>query len=279
MKLYDFDGMFDEKLGEYVTGNADKHTESEWENIIPALYKKFGDTFIKSVGDTPNGFYAKMTDAELVTALKTHLKKGVPVSEYLCNAIEKRNAPELLLPLLHGSGSEAEYAVNLLGAADEAIPEYMRIIASDAASPDLKDSCTDFVKEKADLAVKQAVENYKNGVEREYMLEIMSRSVIRSDEVFEILLNEFRTDPDNVPMHASYLAAYGDERALEYLLGKIDEDGISFVEYRELKFAIEALGGEYNKERDFSSDPYFSLIKSHSGNTADLFGAFGEKKN
>lgn len=78
MKLYDFDGMFDEKLGEYVKNNADKYRESEWENIIPALYKKFGDTFIKSVGDTPNGFYAKMSDEELVTALKTHLKSKCP---------------------------------------------------------------------------------------------------------------------------------------------------------------------------------------------------------
>lgn len=279
MKLYDFDGMFDEKLGEYVKNNADKYRESEWENIIPALYKKFGDTFIKSVGDTPNGFYAKMSDEELVTALKTHLKKQVPVSEYLCNAIEKRNTVQLLLPLLRGSESEAEYAVNLIGADNAAIPEYMRIIVSKDASRDLKDACVDLVKEKADLAVKQAVEYYKNGVEREYMLEIMSRSVIRSDEVFQILLNEFRTDPDSVPMHASYLAAYGDERALQYLLDKIDEEGISFVEFRELKFAIEALGGEYTKVRDFSSDPYFELIKSRSEATADVFGMFGDEKN
>ena len=61
-------------------------------------------------------------------------------------------------------------------------------------------------------------------------------------------------------MHASYLAAYGDERALPYLLDKIDEEGITFVEYQELKFAIEALGGEYSKERDFSNDPYFKII-------------------
>lgn len=279
MKLYDFDGMFDEKLGEYVKNNADKYRESEWENIIPALYKKFGDTFIKSVGDTPNGFYAKMSDEELVTALKTHLKKQVPVSEYLCNAIEKRNTVQLLLPLLRGSESEAEYAVNLIGADNAAIPEYMRIIVSKDASRDLKDACVDLVKEKADLATSQVVGYYKKGVEREYMLEIMSRSVIRSDEVFEILLNEFRTDPDNVPMHASYLAAYGDERAMQYLLDKIDEEGISFVEFRELKFAIEALGGEYTKVRDFSSDPYFELIKSRSEATADVFGMFGDEKN
>ena len=108
MKLYDFDGMFDKKLSDYILNDNGRHKESEWEDLIPKLYKQFGDTFIKSVGDTPNGFYAKMSDEELVTALKTHLKKQVPVSEYLCNAIEKRNTVQLLLPLLRGGESEAE---------------------------------------------------------------------------------------------------------------------------------------------------------------------------
>ena len=76
MKLYDFDGMFDKKISEFIEKNADKYSESDFEDLIPKLYKKFGDTFIKSVGDTPNGFYAKMTDGELVSALKTHLKQG-----------------------------------------------------------------------------------------------------------------------------------------------------------------------------------------------------------
>ena len=99
MKLYDFDGMFDEKLTEYIRKNKQKYSESEWEDIIPKLYKSFGDTFIKSVGDTPNGFYSKLSDEQLVSALSAHIKKGVPVSEFMASAIESRNAVNLLLPL------------------------------------------------------------------------------------------------------------------------------------------------------------------------------------
>lgn len=268
MKLYDFDGMFDKKLGEYISRNSGKHRESEWEDIIPKLYKQFGDTFIKSVGDTPNGFYAKMTDAELVKALRTHIKQGVPVSEFLCSAIEGRNAAELLLPLLDGSEDEREYAMNLIGADGCAISKYMSMLVDENSGEDLKNRCVDFIKEKADLVADEAVKYYESGTEREYMLEIMSRTTVRSDKIFGILLKEFRTDPDNIPMHASYLAAYGDGRALEFLLDKIDEEGITFIEYQELKFAIEALGGEYNKERDFSSDPYYNVIKN---TPVDLF--------
>ena len=178
MKLYDFDGMFDEKLAAYLKKNADKHKESEWEDIIPDLYKQFGDTFIKAVGDTPNGFYAKMSDGELVKALSTHLRQGVPVSEYLCNAIERRNAVELLLPLLDGSEEERDYAINLIGADERALDKYFEMLLDKDSPEDLKNRCVDYIKENADSVADRAVENYNRNCEREYMLEIDRKSVV-----------------------------------------------------------------------------------------------------
>ena len=277
MKLYDFDGMFDKKLSDYIAQNVGKYREEEWEDIIPKLYKQFGDVFIKSVGNTPNGFYAAMTDEELISALKTHLKQGVPVSEFLCSAIESRNAVPLLLPLLDGTEDEREYAVNLIGADDRAIKKYMQMIVLPDLDEDFKNTLADNIKQKADLVLEEAVENYEKGVEREFMLEIMSRSVVPSEKVFEILVKEFRSDPENVPLHASYLAAYGDSRALEYLLDKIDEEGISFIEYKELLLAIEALGGTYDKPRDFSSDPYYKILTDHNSSIPDIFGNLEDK--
>ena len=79
-------------------------------------------------------------------------------------------------------------------------------------------------------------------------------------------------------MRASYLAAYGDERALPVLLDKIDEEGITFIEYQELKYAIESLGGSYEKERDFSNDEYYQAVKAHSVNEIDIFGELPDDK-
>lgn len=269
MKIYDFDGMFDEKLSAFVAKNANKYKESEWENIIPEMYQRFGDTVIKSLGKTPRAFYADMSGDELIKCLKAHLKQEVSVPVFLCDEIEKRELSRELLPLLDGGESECEYAMSLLGADDKAIKKYLKLLVS-SEDGDFKDKCADLIKEKADLVTDEALAYYKNGTDREYMLEILSRSVIKRDEIFEILLKEFRTDPENIPMHASYLAAYADERALEYLYDKIDEEGISYIEFRELKYAIEALGGQYDKERDFSSDPYYKLIKESSAFPADL---------
>ena len=41
-KLIDFDGLFDEKLAEYIQQNPERYTEKGWENVIPKLYQKFG---------------------------------------------------------------------------------------------------------------------------------------------------------------------------------------------------------------------------------------------
>lgn len=276
MKLYDFDGMFDEKLAEYVKKNADKYREREWEDIIPKMYARFGDTQIKSLGKSPNQYYAEMDDGQLVAQLRAHLKQGVAVSEFLCNAIESRNMTELLLPLLHGTEDETAYALNLIGADRKAVRELMRLLI-ESKSEDVQNTCVDNIKEYADDVTEEALSYYEKGVEREYMLEILSRCVLKDDRIFDILIKEFRADADNVPMHASFLAAYGDERALPYLLDKIDEEGISFVEYQELKYAVESLGGSYEKERDFSSDPYYQAVKAHSAGELDIFGELPKK--
>ncbi len=274
MKLYDFDGMFDKKLSEYITKNAGKFKEEEWEDMIPAMYAKFGDTPLKSLGVSPNAYYGAMSAEELIKCLRAHVKNSVPVSEFLCKAIESRpECKDMLLPLLeNGEDGLKGYAVNILGSDERALPVYMRLITEEE-DEDFKNQCADFIKENADIVLETALENYKNGVEKPLMLEILSKVTSRDERVFDILLKEFRGG-DDVPMLAGYLASYGDDRALPYLLDKIDEEGISYVEFQELKYAIEALGGEYSKQRDFSGDEYYELIHSHSMSSADIFEAF-----
>jgi hypothetical protein len=43
---------------------------------------------------------------------------------------------------------------------------------------------------------------------------------------------------------------------------RIEDRSIGFVEFQELKYAIEALGGEYNEPRDFSSDKDYLAIEA-----------------
>ena len=255
-KLIDFDGLFDEKLSEYMHMNAGKYTEKQWENVIPKLYKQFGDTYVAKAGNTPKGYYADMTDDELAETLARHVAENVPVSDFLCRELEGRGCPDALVSLIASGNEElVTLAVNLAGESVRAFPAYFDLLAGDG-SEDVKDAVCEQLKNGADNAKERALTLYASGVERERMLEILSRCKERDDRVVDILMREFRTGGE-VPMHASYLAAYGDERALPVLLEYIDRDDINYLEYQELKYAIEALGGEYTRPRDFSDDKYY----------------------
>lgn len=262
-KLIDFDGLFDEKLAEYIQINPEKYTEKQWENVIPKLYKQFGDIYVAKAGATPKQYYAAMSDDELCETLERHYDESVPVSDFLCREIESRGCSDALIRLFDRREEEIlTLAVNLAGSNEKAFPAYFRLLTSEV-SDDIKEAVCEQLKGGADAAKEQALALFEQGQEQEMMLEILSRCKQRDERVYELLLTAFRTG-DEVPMHASYLAAYGDERALPVLLEYIDRDDINFLEFREVKYAIEALGGEYTKPRDFSHDPYYQEILAQS---------------
>ena len=263
MKLIDFDGLFDEKLAEYIENNKEKYTEKQWEDIIPKMYKKFGDTVIKKLGCTPKGYYAKMTETELVETLYAHLTQDVPVPDFLCSEIENRDTVPALLGLLEKSEeSVANYVVNLVGADRRAKDSYFSILIEEKFDEELRSDVTDVLRSFADEVKTEALSYYREGKACSYMLEILSRVKMRDDEVFETLLNAFLTDEENLRLNAGYLASYGDERALNYLLERIEDRTLGFVAFQELKYAIEALGGSYDEPRDFSSDKDYLAVEA-----------------
>lgn len=262
MKLIDFDAMFDEKLSEFMAENAEKYTERQWEDIIPKLYKKFGDTYVAKAGCTPKEYYAKMTDEQLTETLKAHLEKDVPVPEFLCNETERRDCVQLLLHLLDSNDeSTVSYALHLVAADRRAYDKYFAILTENRLTKDVQDEVVEVFKYDADAVKDRALAYYRADSAKEYMLEILSRVKEKDDDVFKILLDEFRFGEENLPLRASYLAAYGDERALPHLYNRIQDEQIGFVLFQELKYAIEALGGEYNETRDFSSDKDYVAVE------------------
>lgn len=269
-ELIDFDGLFDEKLAEYMQNNFGKYTEKQWESVIPKLYQKFGDTYVARVKNTPKGYYAAMSDDKLVACLAAHVREGVPASDFLCRELEGRGCPDALVGLLHEENTELlTFAVNLIGSEEKAFEAYFGILAREDADPDVVEAVCEQLKGNADAAKTRALAFYTQGIRPELMLEILSRVKQRDDAVYEILLRAFRECGDELPMRASYLAAYGDPRALGALLEVIDRDDINFLEFQELRYAIEALGGEYNRPRDFSNDPYYQEILSQQSAPVD----------
>ena len=153
------------------------------------------------------------------------------------------------------------YAVNLLGDEPCAFDAYFTILTENKADEEIRSDITDILRLHADELKERVLGYYQQGLAKENMLEILSRVKTRDERVFNALLSAFRLGEDT-PVYAGYLAAYGDERALPYLLKKIEDTTIGFVEFQELKYAIEALGGEYDEPRDFSDDKDYLAVEA-----------------
>ncbi|MBQ7949092.1 MAG: hypothetical protein IJ284_04955 [Clostridia bacterium] len=270
MKLIDFDGLFDEKLTQYMEENKNKYTEKQWEDVIPKLYKKFGDTYVAKIKCTPKEYYGKMTDEQLAETLSAHLREDVPVPEFLCAEIELRGEAETLLPLLKSDDTQTvSYAINLLGDDTRAFDAYFAILTENRLDEDIRSDVTDIFRLHADEVKGLVYDTYQQGIAQEYMLEILSRVKVKEERIYETLLQAFLTaDETQSPVRAGYLAAYGDERALPHLFKRIEDKSIGFVEFQELKYAIEALGGEYDDPRDFTNDKDYIAIEAAASKAA-----------
>ena len=278
MKFIDFDEIFNNRMAEMLEKHAEEHTEAEWEDLIAKAYQKFGDTVIRKIGKTPRQYFREMSDGGLVETLKEYLLQELPVSDFLCEEIERRGVFPELLSLLDETDEElVHYAINLIGAHGSAVKRYAEMLASDDYDEHIKDAVADVLKTCADSVLEEmlALCDTDNAP---YALEILSRLRNKDGRAFERLLRAFReSGKEDVPLYAGYLASYGDDKALPYLLEEIEKD-VGYIAFQELKYAIEALGGEYSKQRDFSSDPEYIAVKKASGGT-DIFGMNAERKN
>ena len=268
IKIIDVDKLFDKYIEKYVYANIGKIKPEEIENKIPVLYDEFGDKELSELDNkTPNTFYKQYSGDELLECLKEHIEKGVSVSDFLCEAmISKDDIDKKIYQLLLKENGEEYtlYLMNILNdiGSDIAIKGYLEFIVWDYSEP-IRELATELLCGYADLIKEDILLQFKDTEEgkKVNLTEILSHAK-KDDRIFNILIEEFVKNSDNIPLYAGYLASYGDERALPFLEATIEGDKINYADFEELRFAIEALGGEYKGKRDFTSDSTYKKIKA-----------------
>ncbi len=274
IKIVDIDSLFDKYISDFVYKNIGKIEPDEIENKIPELYEKFGKEKLKELdGKSPEEFYKGYTGEQLVECLKLHIEKGVEISDFLCETItENKDNEKTLIKALDSEGEEfLLYLMNMLCDMDSknCAKRFLEMVLWDYSAP-IKELATEFLKERADLVKEEVLTQFRdvNDDTKEFLTEILS-GCKNDDRVFDILVEQFAKNEKKIPIYASYLAKYGDERALPFLIAQIEKDKISYADFEELRFAIEALGGEYNKKRDFKSDSSYKKIKGFDKKNTD----------
>ena len=273
IKAVDIDKLFDKYIEKYVYENIGKIKPEEIEDSMPVMFNRFGGEKTAELGGkSPREYYLGHTAEELLACLKEHIETGVPVSDFLCEAItgDGQNAPALSAALYGEENEEfTAYLMNMLSDMGAEIPvaRYMEFALEDYPE-NIGELATEALASAAErsAAVRDAaVAAYEGAAEavKARLAEILSHA--KGDKrAFSVLTAEFSAHPENVPLYAGYLARFGDERALPLLYEAIEREGLTYADFEELRFAIEALGGSYDKERDFSADRTYKKIKGAS---------------
>lgn len=268
MKLIDIDKLFDEYISDFVYSNIGKIKPEEIEDKMPILYAEFGDKPCKELsGKSPNEYYRQYPVSELLELLDEHIEKQIPVSDFLCEAITDSDQMEKVVADKLCADNSEEFTLYLMNFLNEknsslTLNRYLEFVLWDYSEP-IKELATELLCNFADKVKEDVLLHFKDSAkaEKARLTEILSKCS-KDDRVFEILINEFINNPNEIAVYAGYLAKYGDEKALPFLLTTIENEKINYSDFEELRFAIEALGGEYNKERDFSKDKYYKKIKN-----------------
>lgn len=267
IKLINLDNLFDKYIEKYVLDNVGKLKPEEIENKIPVLYAEFGDVPQKDLGGkTPNVFYRDFSPADLLTCLREHIEKDVPVSDFLIEAItankDSAKAVKSALIVDHDEQFTA-YLMNILADLKAEIPveRYMEFALYDYPE-NIGELATEALIDNADRARDMVLKAFDLAAEdkKDRLCEILASVKQKSDDVFDKLVYEFVKNKKKIPLYANYLAKYGDERAIPFLKTAI-EGKVNYQEFEELKFAIECLGGEYTEKRDFTEDAIYKKVK------------------
>lgn len=258
VKIIDLDELFDKYISDYVYSNIGKVKPEEIENKIPVLYSEFGDKRLSELdGKTPNTYYRAFNTEELLTALKTHIKDKVAVSDFLCEAIEAGNVDTVIDEL--GKENEEEYTLYLMNfidvsGTDKAADRLLDFILDDYSSP-IRELATEMLSKYPEKVKKRIISDFDcvSGEKKDCLAEILSNAG-KDDEIFNLLINAFNDNIKSVALYAGCLGKYGDERAIPYLEQAAENEKIDYADFEEIRFNIELLGGEYKGKRDFSGD-------------------------
>ena len=82
------------------------------------------------------------------------------------------------------------------------------------------------------------------------------------DRIFDHMMDKLRNRPDQRALYASFLGKLGDPRAIDTLKSFLTLSDIGYLDYIELRNAVEELGGDPGEDRAFYGDPDYEAMRN-----------------
>ena len=269
-KCINFDDHFADFTSQWMNAHRkDYRNMDAMEADLPRVYMQFLNTPAPWLdGVTPGAYFTQFEDPkDLVDWLLEYTDRGVPVPDLLLEQIEAVGKPceKRLVALLKSDTASTEAkmtAVGLLRAMESTQPKMLYIDwqLNRAEEDELADNGVESLAEKGRGALQAILEALPrcNDAGQQALLDVLVRYP-GNEQVYRLTRRMFLEHPEKRALFASYLAKLGDERALPDLLAAATAEDCGYVDFIELRAAIERLGGEV-PERDFSDDPDYDAL-------------------
>lgn len=275
-KPIDFDARFTKYAETWVREQlkAGKNPDV-LEEQMPELYMRFINTPAHWLdGVAPAMYFAKWEDPqELIDMLRAYEEADVAVPDLLLERItdlgDKSIAPLMALAADESAMKTLRLtAVNLLVELDTSEPMALcvELVRGREKDDDLADAAADLLRNLGMEPVDMMVEALSDASDAaaETFLELLC-NFKGIERVYEETVSRFLRDAEHRALYASFLAKLGDERAIEPLTKASELIDLNYLDYIEIRDAIEALGGALATEREFAGDPYYESMKRLEG--------------
>jgi len=266
---------FDQKFFEYAQGwiamrpnLTDKKIDESY-NLIMLDWLNAPSSWLG--GATPGTYFLKYDDPiELTAMVEQYVRAEIGVPEPLYNRIVSlgEGMADALTYVLTKKKSSAELKGTVLGMlmdidSDKPISACIDIVCAEQGDEELRNMAVEVLSRKGEKALPTLLERYPNASKSAQMLILDVACNFPGDErIYTYIIEKLLHDPDNRALYASYLNKLGDPRAIEPLTKVLSLSDMRYLDYIELRNAIEALGGDAGEERSFDGDPDYEAMRN-----------------
>lgn len=267
MKFENLDKLFELYVQDVVKKNKEKYSSHEaLENDLGMLFNRFENVKVRTLdGKTPKEYARELReDGEIFDYVSKCLENNIEVTDTILDEVVRtEGAVEYLNGLLYENNKDAKMLASLLlkeigGGEVEDI--FISLLTNDEMPDEVKTVAFEYLSDGDDCIPDKILEII-NGVPEKnqgILVEVLANFKGRKDVFFWLVTMLQRAE--DVPTYAGLLGRYGDTSAIDILKSFAKEVDINYVEFVEIRNAVEELGGEMSEEKDFSDDPYYKYI-------------------
>ena len=269
-KCIDFDSRFADFTSRWMKEHGKEYRNFDaMEADMPRVYMTFLNTPARWLdGVTPGAYFTQFEDPkDLVDWMVDYVRKGVPLPDLLLDQIQAVGKPceKRLVNLLKDESAPEEARMTAIGLLREMESTQPKMLYIDwqmnrPDRDDLCDNALESLKSMGACVVQPLLEALPraNDAGQEAMLDVLA-DYPGNEQVFQLALRLFRENRQRRALFASYLGKLGDDRALPALIEAAEDEKTGYIDFIELRNAIEMLGG-VAPDREFDNDPDYEAL-------------------